>query len=341
MRHRRPGFTLIELLVVIAIIGVLIALLLPAVQAAREAARRVQCVNNLKQLVLATMNYNDTVGSLPPTSGFDPPTSGTTTPGPDYSLKARLLPYLEQFAAFNTFNVSLPNGARDVGNMTCSVVLIQAFLCPSDNNVPAGPTSFPNGVSAIRAYHSYPNNLGTWTGFTGGRFDGPAYQLGQSLRGTLVTLAQITDGTSNTVLFSEFVRGNNSTAASNAKPFVYRGTLSAVTPPTYTIDALATDCQAATTLADTGKGGEWLHQNTARGGGYSHIMTPNKKACFWSDASASKFQTIIGASSNHPGGVNCGFLDGTVRFVKDSIAPTIWRAIGTHAGGEIVSADSF
>jgi prepilin-type processing-associated H-X9-DG protein len=70
-------------------------------------------------------------------------------------------------------------------------------------------------------------------------------------------------------------------------------------------------------------------------------MTPNKKGCFWSDASASKFQTMIGASSNHPGGVNCGFLDGTVRFLKDSVAVRVWRAIATHAGGEVVSADSY
>jgi prepilin-type N-terminal cleavage/methylation domain-containing protein/prepilin-type processing-associated H-X9-DG protein len=332
MRGRRGGFTLIELLVVIAIIGILIALLLPAVQAAREAARRSQCTNNLKQLVLATMNYNDANGALPPNSGYDAPT------GPDFGFKPRLLPYLEQLAAYNTLNLSLPNGTRDNGNMTCTITQIAAFQCPSDGNIPAGPSTFFNGLAFIKGYHSYPNNMGTWVGFTGGAFDGPAYQLGQTTRGSVVTLATILDGTSSTVIFSEFVRGNNSTSGPD-KVFVFRGTLASATV-SFTIDQLAADCQQSTTIADSSKGAEWLNQNTARGGGYSHIMTPNKKACFFSDASASKYQTIIGASSNHPGGVNCAFLDGTVRFVKDSVAPRTWWAISTRAGGEIVSADS-
>jgi prepilin-type N-terminal cleavage/methylation domain-containing protein/prepilin-type processing-associated H-X9-DG protein len=328
MRRHHRGFTLIELLVVIAIIAVLIALLLPAVQAAREAARRSQCVNNLKQLVLATMNYTDVQGALPPTSGFDPPA------GPDYAFKPRLLPYLEQFGVFNAFNFAL--STRDAGNSTCNVLQIAAFLCPSDTNVPSGTVTL-NGASATVAYHSYPNNLGTWTVFNGGKFDGPAHQLGQD-RGPIVKLSLIVDGTSNTVIFSEFVRGSFVSSAGPGKNWVYRGSLA--TTAGATIDAYAADCQASTTLADNGKGAEWMQQNTARGGGYSHIMTPNKKGCFWSDASASKFQTMIGASSNHPGGVNCAFLDGTVRFVKDSVAPATWRAVCTYNGGEVISADS-
>src|SRR3954466_8729198 len=129
---RRRAFTLIELLVVIAIIAVLIALLLPAVQAACEAARRAQCVNNLKQLGLAVMNYADAVGALPPT-GLNTP--GTATP--DFAMKPRLLPYMEQTAAYNALNFSaLFNDAQGM-NFTVRCIQVATLVCPSDGNVPS------------------------------------------------------------------------------------------------------------------------------------------------------------------------------------------------------------
>src|SRR5579884_3453922 len=124
---RRRGFTLIELLVVIAIIAVLIALLLPAVQAAREAARRASCVNNLKQMALAVMNYESSTGCLPPT--------GNAAVSNSFSMKPRILYFMEQVSAYNALNQSFPYS--DPTNWTIRTMQIQAFLCPSDANVPS------------------------------------------------------------------------------------------------------------------------------------------------------------------------------------------------------------
>lgn len=334
---RGRGFTLIEVLVVIGIIAVMIALLLPAVQAAREAARRLQCVNNLKQLGLAVLAYCDADGVLPPAAATGPEWSN------NFSMKARILPFLEATAVFHALNMSFFQESPQ--NATSRTTMVDAFVCPSDPNVPCGTFDVSGPGARQVAYTSYPNNLGTTPTNNGGRYDGPAYFMGAGTVASVaglaptVALAHIADGTSGTALWGEMIRGRNGTTSPGPNQ-VYAMSIPAPSKNTFVPLATFVDaCEGATALAGFDyKGRVWGTDSAAQGGGYSHIMTPNRKACvFLGQVQPVEYSAVcVGASSFHPGGVNVGFLDGSVRFVRDGVEPRTWWAIATKAGGEVI-----
>jgi prepilin-type processing-associated H-X9-DG protein len=321
------------------------------VQAAREAARRSQCVNNLKQFGLAVANYESTNGSLPPTG-----CGGFTEPGyNDFSMKARLLPYMEQSALYNALNQSLfaVSKVNPYAQTTAVCANVSTFLCPSDGND-------PNWTNAGFKYGqtNYGNNLGTCYTINGNVFDGPVWRLEDTGRGPVVTLASVTDGTSNTAMHSEWIKGKNTLYGRQA---IYTSTqqfnnaTGSLTPAMLgswqaTLAAIAPTCRPnlATKATSDYKGAAWADGQAGAGGSYSHLLAPNQPTCYFANkAFATAGETFIGhdditminASSYHPGGVNMGFLDGSVKFIKDSISLGTYGAIATKSGGEVISAD--
>jgi prepilin-type N-terminal cleavage/methylation domain-containing protein/prepilin-type processing-associated H-X9-DG protein len=395
MTHRR-GFTLIELLVVIAIIAVLISLLLPAVQSAREAARRAQCTNNLKQIGLAWHNYMSASGGMTPplfVDDYDSNPAVGTGNGPlvsgdnaqNWSQHARILPYMEQQQVYNAINFAfgarwgksvlgtVPNdpaagGINSVINGTAIVIQVSSFLCPSDTNPGrAGNSQIIGGQNPasppFTSTCNYPSNLGLHRGYNGWRPNGPTYMASSwdgAMKGT-VSIDDFADGTSNTAIFSEWIKGPgvDPASASDGLGVVYAGPgvaagdcgnssflpypgkpagwVDAPYPPNYQLDyQTAQACQNQATARCWTWKGEWaMFGKTMH---YSHTQMPNRRSC--GQADWGRFGDTVAASSNHPGGVNVLFGDGTVRFVKSSVNYLTWYATATIANDEVVSADS-
>ncbi len=358
VRKSRRGFTLIELLVVIAIIGVLIALLLPAVQAAREAARRAQCTNNLKQMGLALHNYEGSFGTFPLSNAMVQ--NGTSLGGPfwtnNLSVNSRLLNYIEGGNVFNAMNLSLKDSAPE--NTTTCGQLISAFVCPSDPNTRAfndGGTVFGAGnygfcASSDWYVFSWPNAAISGAGSP----SRGAFAVNQARR-----LAEFTDGLSGTAVIAEIKTYQPSMKCPS---LISTANIMNVPGPN---DPLPAAYTSGCAKIDDVKHSRWSNAGVYHSG-YTAAYPPNKKTetlvpagtvFTFPQGGAGSYMVIdtwsgnendggangvtfasFAARSYHPGGVNVLFGDGSVKYVKDGIAGNTWRAINSISGGEIVNA---
>jgi prepilin-type N-terminal cleavage/methylation domain-containing protein/prepilin-type processing-associated H-X9-DG protein len=317
---KRPGFTLIELLVVIGIIGVLIALMLPAVQKVREAANRMSCLNNLKQIALATHNFHDTHQKFP--AGARLPVYVGSRPTGGTNLWVELLPYFEQDNLHNKWDYydNRNNVAGEENAITAQV--IKLLICPSDplpaDVVENSAARTPPWSWGFYGMSSYGGNAGTRSAPFG---DPPAFpgisRDGIFFIGSCVRLTDVTDGTSNTFLFGE--RFHRDPEYDLRQPVVIPG----IAP-----------------IAQVGKWG-WVAGAGVMANVTLHSAAPiNYRMPSGGEALALN-NRIAAFGSGHPGGANFAFADGSVRFVTERIPLPTLQALSTRAGGEVVSGGDF
>ena len=337
---KRRGFTLIELLVVIAIIAVLIALLLPAVQQAREAARRSQCRNNLKQMGLAIHNYHDNNNTFPFGKGPSYPGSPVYA---RWSQHAMLLPYLDQVPLYKSIRFTLPPDTPGMGgviafmpaytspggvNTVPSVSSVAMFLCPSD------------GAATGPGQNNYCGNQGGWlcdrgdTAAAATDVNPSETQTGVFYFLSKVRTADVRDGLSQTAFFSERRRGNGSP---DPKSDLF------VIPPQLTLAATYTTCMGLNTSTATPLTSKWgyswvMGENCCAQ--YNHVATPNTVSCAGTGfaGSMTNMAMQVSPSSYHTGGVHVLLGDGAVQFGNEKVDLGIWRAIGTRASRETVAS---
>lgn len=339
MTHPRRvrGFTLVELLVVIAIIGILIALLLPAVQAAREAARRSQCTNNLKQLGLALQNYHDTYLAFP---------FGNQN---NYAWTVRVLPFVEQKPLWDQINAGSGNYPAFSfspwdGMFTQKSAKIPAFACPSDGNGANQSTWGTTNYSGCYG-DSINNNQSSGT------------RRGLFCTGQVRTFASLTDGSSNTAAFSERVVGNTGQRfikgnIANNPGMTLSGSYAI---PSACAATKGTDGRSyATSTGVLGGGNEYCSGRRWADGrpfytGFTTVLPPNAPSCTGGASDSDNTWGVFSATSNHPGGVNLALADGSVRFISETIESGnsssaevgsglspygVWGALGSINGGE-------
>jgi prepilin-type N-terminal cleavage/methylation domain-containing protein/prepilin-type processing-associated H-X9-DG protein len=363
MSQRRRGFTLIELLVVIAIIAVLIALLLPAVQAAREAARRIQCTNNLKQLGLAMANYESSNTCYPISSAFlvDGVTCSSFAIGrgcQNTPWFIMMLPFIEQAPLSNSFNFSFGMEGRGpsaplvglIVNSTVYTTKILSFQCPSDNqqilslaavstaaagSIPAFGWSATKGNYGVNFGNT---DFGQWSsnGLYPTKYLAAPFGVNAAGNGPqTVRVSSVTDGLSNTHFVSEMLQGaqddvrgtvwvSDPGAGSYMTRFAPNGNTDYYSVSNY--DVLASF------------GGSGTGTSPASGNSLCDSQPVQQLGCNYN---GNEGNCYAGARSRHPGGVNAGFGDGSVRFVKNSVYMPTWIGLGSIASGEVISSDQY
>lgn len=335
---RRAGFTLIELLVVIAIIAVLIALLLPAVQQAREAARRSQCRNNLKQIGLAIHNYHDAMGTFPVIFGWNAATGERTGAFTD---KVMLLPYLDQAPIYSRVNFNdFPwdsGGWFGGSNIQTMSMRMPIFICPTEPNVTKG--------GAANFNYAMSHGVQPFNQFGDGRsHNGFAHAVGWPGNGTNpdggpVTAGKFPDGLSNTACYSEILV--DPSIPYNKKYSMHDWTWGGANPANNR--QICNNFTQSNWINNTDggrqgmKGCSWGWAFGGVGATYTHTMGPNEKACHNGPVEDWSSNNMVGAQSYHVGGVHLCMGDGSVRFVSENVNYKTWQAIGSRNGDEVIT----